>query len=97
MDLGTVLLMGAVAYGLGLFWYGLVLGRTYDSIWRTAAYPFLAIVFAQAYFQAGPAVGHLYLVGALVASLAGVLIDWAVGMLRGMLVPSAKTHTAAAH
>lgn len=97
MDLGTVLLMGALAYGLGLFWYGLILGRTPDGAWRTAAYPFLAIVFAQAYFQAGPAVGHVYLLGALVASLAGVLADWAVGTVRGLLVPTAKTHPAPAH
>ena len=94
MDLGTVLLMGAVAYGLGLFWYGLVLGRTHDSVWRTAAYPFLAIVFGQAYLQVGPQVGHLYLVGALIAALVGVLIDWSVGMIRGML-EAPRSHTAA--
>ena len=97
MDLGTVLLMGAVAYGLGLFWYGLILGRTPAGVWRTAAYPFLAIVFVQAYFQAGPAVGHVYLFSALVASLAGVLVDWAVGTVRGLLVPAPKTHPAPAH
>lgn len=97
MDLGTVLLMGALAYGLGLFWYGLILGRTPAGAWRTAAYPFLAIVFAQAYFQAGPAVGHVHLLGALVASLVGVLADWAVGTVRGLLVPAARTHPAPAH
>ncbi len=97
MDLGTVLLMGAAAYGLGLFWYGLILGRTHDSIWRTAAYPFLAIVFAEAYLQIGPQVGHVYLVGALIASLAGVLVDWAVGMIRGLLVAPRAHSAAAAH
>jgi drug/metabolite transporter (DMT)-like permease len=97
MDLGTVLLMGALAYGLGLFWYGMVLGRTQDSVVRTAAYPFLAIVFGQAYLQLGPQVGHLYLVGALIAALVGVLVDWAVGMIRGMVdAPRAQT-AAAAH
>ena len=97
MDLATIVLMGAVAYGLGLFWYGLILGRTQDTIWRTAAYPFLAIVFAEAYVQIGPAFGHLHLVSALLASLAGVLVDWAVGAIRGMLVsPRART-AAAAH
>ena len=97
MDLGTVLLTAAVAYGLGLFWYGLVLGRTHETAWRTAAYPFLAIVFAQAYLQVGPQVGHLYLAGALIASLVGVLVDWAVGMIRGLLVaPRART-AATAH
>jgi hypothetical protein len=96
MDLGTVLLMGAGAYALGLFWSGLILGRTHDSIWRTAAYPFLAIVFAEAYLQIGPQVGHVYLVGALVASLAGVLVDWGVGAIRGMLA-SPRASTAAAH
>ena len=97
MDLGTLLLTAAVAYGLGLFWYGLILGRTPDGIWRTAAYPFLATIFVQAYLQAGPAVGHLYLVSALVGSLAGVLVDWAVGAIRGMLAPAAKTTAATAH
>lgn len=97
MDLGTVLLMGAAAYALGLFWYGLILGRSHASIWRTAAYPFLAIVFAEAYLQIGPQVGHLHLVGALVASLAGVLVDWAVGTIRGMLGSPSTSKAAAAH
>jgi hypothetical protein len=97
MDLGTVLLMGAIAYGLGLFWYGLILGRTHESIWRTAAYPFIAIVFAEAYLQIGPQVGHVYLVGALLASLAGVLVDWAVGTIRGLLVAPRERSAAAAH
>ena len=97
MDLGTVLLMGAVAYALGLFWYGLILGRTNDSIWRTAAYPFLAIVFAEAYLQIGPQVGHVHLVGALIFSLAGVLVDWAAGAVRGMLVAPRTSSAAAAH
>lgn len=92
MDLGNVVLMGAVAYGLGLFWYGLVLGRTHESIWRTAAYPFLAIVFAEAYIQLGPQVGHIHLLTALLASLVAVLVDWAVGMIRGAVeVPRTRT------
>ena len=97
MDLGTVVLMGAVAYGLGLFWYGLILGRTHESIWRTAAYPFLAIVFAEQFVQIGPAYGHLHLVSALLASLVGVLVDWAVGTIRGMLVAPKPSTAAAAH
>jgi len=92
VDLGNVVLMGAVAYGLGLFWYGLVLGRTHESIWRTAAYPFLAIVFAEAYIQLGPQVGHIHLLTALLASLVAVLVDWAVGMIRGAVeVPRTRT------
>jgi len=97
MDLGTIVLAGAVAYGLGLFWYGLILARSYGSVWRTAAFPFLAIVFAEAYLQLGPQVGHLHLVTALVASLAGVLLDWAVGMLRGALAPDKARTAATAH
>ena len=46
--------------------------------------------------QIGPAFGHLHLVSALLASLAGVLVDWAVGAIRGMLV-SPRARTAAAH
>jgi hypothetical protein len=97
MDLGTVLLMAAVAYALGLFWYGLILGRTNGGILRTAAYPFLAIVFAEAYLQLGPQVGHVHLVSALIASLAGVLVDWAVGAIRGMLAAPRTNTAAAAH
>jgi hypothetical protein len=97
MDLGTVLLMGGVAYALGLFWYGLILGRTNEGIFRTAAYPFLAIVFAEAYLQIGPQVGHLHLVAALIASLAGVLVDWAVVTIRGMLGAQKRSATVAAH
>jgi hypothetical protein len=97
MDLGTVLLMGGVAYALGLFWYGLILGRTNEVIFRTAAYPFLAIVFAEAYLQIGPQVGHLHLVAALIASLAGVLVDWAVVTIRGMLGAQKRSTTVAAH
>jgi len=89
--------MGGVAYALGLFWYGLILGRTSDGIFRTAAYPFLAIVFAEAYLQIGPQVGHLHLVGALIGSLAGVLVDWAVGAIRGMLGAPRTSSAAAAH
>ena len=96
MDLGNVVLTGAVAYGLGLFWYGLVLGRTHESIWRTAAYPFLAIVFAEAYIQLGPQVGHIHLLTALLASLVAVLVDWAVGMIRGAIeAPHGRTVPAA--
>ncbi len=96
MDLGNVVLTGAVAYGLGLFWYGLVLGRTHESIWRTAAYPFLAIVFAEAYIQLGPQVGHIHLLTALLAALVAVLVDWAVGMIRGAVeAPHSRTAPAA--
>jgi hypothetical protein len=97
MDLGTIVLMGAVAYGLGLFWYGLILGRTHDSIWRTAAYPFLGIVFAEAYLQLGPQVGHLHLVSAVLGTLLAVLVDWAIGAIRGMLVTPRSASAAAAH
>ena len=97
MDLGNVVFTGAVAYGLGLFWYGLVLGRTHESIWRTAAYPFLAIVIAEAFIQLGPQVGHIHLLTALLASLVAVLVDWVVGMIRGVVeAPQGQVQPAAA-
>lgn len=95
MDLTSIVLMAALAYGLGLFWYGLVLGRTHDSIWRTAAYPFTAMVCAEAYAPLGPAIGHTHLLSALIAALVGALVDWAVGMIRGALVaPRVRAATA---
>jgi len=96
MDFGTVVLMGAVAYGLGLFWYALILGRSQDTIWRTAAFPFIAIVFGETYAQLGPQLGHLHPLTALIAALVGVLVDWAVGTIRGVVF-APKARTASAH
>src|SRR5437588_13024927 len=95
MDFGTVVLMGAVAYGLGLFWYGLILGRSHDTIWLTAAFSFIAIVFGETYAQLGLQLGHLHPLTALIAALVGVLVDWDVGWIRGAwLSPKARTPSA---
>jgi hypothetical protein len=39
----------------------------------------------------------VHLVGALIASLGGVLVDWAVRAIRGMLVAPRTSTAAAAH
>jgi hypothetical protein len=39
----------------------------------------------------------VHLVGALIFSLGGVLVDWAVGAVRGMLVAPRASSAAAAH
>jgi hypothetical protein len=82
MNIGTFLLMLAFAYGIGVFWYDLLPGRLPEMAWRTAAYPFAAIVIAQSLVQIGPAIGGLYILPAIVGALIGVIIDWIVTSAR---------------
>lgn len=86
MDIGTLVLMFALAYGLGVLWYQ-ILGEVPSSIWRLMAYPFVAIVLAEVYVPFGPAFGGVHVLGAVAAALAGVGLDRAIQYLR---------HTAAA-
>lgn len=50
--------MLAFAYGIGVFWYDLLPGQLAERAWRGAAYPFAAIVLAEAivppFARAGP-------------------------------------------
>ncbi len=82
MEFGTWLLMAAMAYGLGVFWYDLLPGKLPAHPWRVAAYPFVLMVFGQAFLPVGPSFGGIHPVTALVASLIGVIIDWLITYLR---------------
>src|SRR5215831_9643709 len=86
MDLGTVLLMLGVSYGLGLLWYDLLPGKLPEQVWRVAAYPFLGIFVAESLLPAvlpfDPKFGGLYLMTALIGSLVAVLVDWVIRQAR---------------
>ncbi len=97
MDFGTWLLLVALAYGLGVFWYDLVPGRLPDLPWRVAAYPFVLIVIGEAFSPLGPAFAGMHPVTAVVASLVGVVIDWIVTQARHPeAIPSMERRRAAA-
>jgi hypothetical protein len=86
MDIGTVLLMLGVSYGLGLLWYDLLPGKLPERVWRVAAYPFLGIFVAEAILAPllsfDPKFGGIHLVSALIGSLVGVIVDWVVNQAR---------------
>jgi hypothetical protein len=82
MDIGTLLLMVAFAYGIGVFWYDLIPGQLAERPWRVAAYPFAAMVIAEAFWPVEPVFGGLHVVSAVVAGLIGVVVDWAVTRYR---------------
>jgi hypothetical protein len=79
MDIGTVLLMLGVAYGLGLLWYDLLPAKLPERVWRVAAYPFLGIFVAEAVLAPAlsfdPKFGGVHLLSALIGSLVGVIVD----------------------
>ena len=86
MDLGTLLMMLGLAYGLGILWYDLLPASVPDKIWRVAAYPFLGIFAAEALLPSvltfDPKFGGIHLITALVGSIVGVLVDWAITAAR---------------
>lgn len=84
MDLGTLLLMAAFAYALGIFWYDLLPAKLPEHVWRVAAYPFALMVFGEAFFGAIDPwkFGGFHPLTAFFASLIGVLVDWAVTQVR---------------
>jgi hypothetical protein len=85
MELGTFLLLGAFAYGIGVFWYDLLPAKLAERPWRVAAYPLVGIVLAEAVTPAGwlgPAFGSLHAMPLVVGSLIGVLVDWLVTSYR---------------
>src|SRR5713101_8330817 len=86
MDIGTVLLMLGVSYGLGLLWYDLLPAKLPERVWRVAAYPFLGIFVAEAVLAPvlsfDPKFGGIHLVTALVGSVVGVIVDWLVNQAR---------------
>lgn len=93
MDIGSLLLMLGLAYGLGLLWYDLLLGKLPDRVWRVAAYPFLGMWVAQALltprFPNDPAFGGVHLVAAIIGSIVAVIVDWIItAARRPALVPT---------
>jgi len=86
MDIGTVLLMLGLSYGLGLLWYDLLPAKLPERVWRVAAYPFLGIFAAEAVLvpllSFDPKFGGIHLVSALIGSLVGVIVDWLVKQAR---------------
>lgn len=95
MDLGTLLLMLAFAYGLGVFWYDLLPGELATRPWRAAAYPFALMVFGEALVPSGPAFGGVHVLTALVAALIGVIIDWVIQAARRPTVVAMPEQTVA--
>lgn len=86
MDIGTFLLMLALAYALGLLWYDLLPAKLPERVWRVAAYPFLGIFVAEAVLPAAltvdPRFGGLHLITSLIGSLVGVILDWVITQAR---------------
>lgn len=82
MEIGTLLLFAALAYGLGLLWYELVPGHVPSPVSRVMAYPFVAMVLAEVFVPVGPTFGGVHIVTALGATLLGVVLDLAITAVR---------------
>jgi hypothetical protein len=86
MDIGSLLLMLGLAYGLGVLWYDLLPGQLPDRVWRVAAYPFVGMWVAQAlltpHFENDPVFGGIHLIAALIGSIVAVIIDWIITTAR---------------
>lgn len=86
VDVGTVLYMLGLAYGLGLLWYSVLPTHVPEHVWRVAAYPFATMAFGEAFGAAlkigGPTFGTIHVLTALVATFVGVVIDWAITQAR---------------
>lgn len=86
MELGTLLLMVGLSYGLGVLWYDLLPASVPDRIWRVAAYPFLGIFAAEALLPPvltfDPKFGGIHLITVLIGSLVAVIVDWVITAVR---------------
>lgn len=83
MELGSLLLMVAFAYGMGVVWYDLFPGKLAMRPWRVAAYPFIGTVIVEALLTLAPdlggaRVGTLHVFPAIGATLIGVILDWII-------------------
>lgn len=86
MEVGTFLLMVALAYGFGVLWYDLLPGMLPAQVWRVAVFPFLGIFIAESvlppFLSFDPAFGGLHVLTAAIGSLVGVVVDWAITRAR---------------
>ena len=88
LELGTVVYLLAVSYGMGVMWYT-VLGRTYANWMRMAAFPLLGAIIGEAlwitHLSSNPSQGlvflgfHVYVL--LAATFIGALVDITVSWL----------------
>ncbi len=82
MDIGTLLLMLGLSYGLGALWYDLLPASVPDKVWRVAAYPFVGIYVAEALLPSAlmfdPKFGGIHPITALIGSIVAVVIDWVI-------------------
>ena len=77
LELGSVVFLVAIAYAMGVVWYSL-LGRTYSSWMRVAAFPFVGAILGEALVTVGPTYFGLHLYVVIVSTMVAVLTDIAV-------------------
>ena len=87
-ELGFILYIIAVSYGMGVLWYTL-LGRNYTGWMRMGAFPLLGVIIGEAiwgkYLSSGVGAGlvfydlHIYV--ALVSTFTGALLDVGISWL----------------
>ncbi|MBI2303547.1 MAG: hypothetical protein HYU86_02220 [Chloroflexi bacterium] len=86
MEIGTLLFIVGLAYGLGILWYSLLQGNVPDRVWRVAAYPFLGIWAAEGLLAPSltfdPKFGEVHLLSAVIGSIVAVIVDWAITSMR---------------
>jgi hypothetical protein len=86
MELGTLLLLVAFAYSVGVFADDLLPGRRPQQPWRTAAYPFTAMALGETLMaplpDLAPKFGGIHPFVALIAAVIGVLLDWLITSYR---------------
>ena len=86
MDIGSALIILALSYALGMFWYDVIPAKLTRSFLRVGAYPFLGIVAAQTlmmpFLAIGPTFGGWHLFAAVVGSFIGAAVDWFITYVR---------------
>jgi hypothetical protein len=88
-ELGFIVFLIALSYGLGVVWYKL-LGAGHSGWMRTAAAPFIGVAVGEgvwgAYLASGPAYFDVHIALALVTSLVAVLADVSIIRIVGSIV-----------
>ena len=80
-ELGYVVYLLALAFGLGQLWYS-VLDFRHDHWMRMASYPFLGIVLGEAFVPMGPEVFGVHIMVAFVATLIACILDRVIHTIR---------------